>query len=325
MCKWAVILTMLSAASVAAAADLERETVNQHPVEISAGLIGTDTITAPLLSCDWHLRVELPRRSDRPAWHVNIAYADGSACTIAAARVGQSISDNDYGTPLQITVTRTNADGSSETKEHLLREGIDPAMDGWSLTLRRQPDERMLTCAFGQRSPLFTLPVDCEGITTISAVADTPMKLSRFTAAIDYAANEMTSVADSVDGLMAAIAASGNTADGLWRYLDRDTDPRRLNTGSDYSLATVTAADGTVELVYLSGAKASDSLWKPLMLKGRLLPTVFSGHYDLVWYDAYGQKISAETSADIIDGSILKLNFPLHGGNVRFQRVVTPQ
>ena len=106
--------------------------------------------------------------------------------------------------------------------------------------------------------------------------------------------------------------------EGIYRYLDRENDPRYARPGGSYTLALVKNTENGYDLIYLSGAQTNSGEWKTGMVKGRLKPTIFAGHYDLVWYDATKKELSSECSADIEQAAILRLNFPLLKSSMRF-------
>ncbi len=58
-----------------------------------------------------------------------------------------------------------------------------------------------------------------------------------------------------------------------------------------------------------------------MMLKGRLKPTIFVGHYDLEWIDSTFAPIDRDIHATITDGAILTLSFPLLKTTLRFSRM----
>lgn len=126
--------------------------------------------------------------------------------------------------------------------------------------------------------------------------------------------------------LMALLSNDRPAPEGVWKYLDRDNDERYARLGGDYKLAIVPSATGEgFDIIYLDGAKVKGSLWKPGMLKGRLTPTVFTGQYNLVWYDSHMRPIHREASASVQQGAILTLSFPLYKTTLRFSREpITP-
>ncbi|MDE7458828.1 MAG: hypothetical protein K2M77_08170 [Muribaculaceae bacterium] len=317
LCYAVLVLTLsLSAAS--------REIYNSPAVAVTPGVIAADTLPSSFNALDYHLRIEIPRNISDASWRVNLVYSDSTSTVIDARREGSAHDDSFYGAPISVSVNNYAADGTfNGGSDYEIIKDIDPVIDGWSLLLTLNPDDTDLTCSLGQRSPLLTFPVAADNLRYITASTAGKLKLARLSVFCDETDSLRSSVVNNLGQLETILASSENPAEGLWRYLDRDTDLRRINLGADYMLATVCAPDGTIEILYLGhGGRMSADLnrWQPLMLKGRLKPTVFINHYDLIWYDAFGSKIVNETSADITDGAILKINFPLHGGSVRFQK-----
>jgi len=132
---------------------------------------------------------------------------------------------------------------------------------------------------------------------------------------------------------------STDPIEGVWRYLDRENDPRTATPGGAYILATVRndsipSADifgnprlvSGYDIIYLSGAVTHSGMWRPGMLKGRMLPTGLTGCYDLQWYDAACDPVhdpDNDNNADFSDtpAPVLTFNFPLLQARLRFTRV----
>ena len=302
-----------------------REIYNSPAAAIGAGVIAADTMPDAFVDCDYHLRIEIPRDCADASWGVRINAPGGSSVDIALRRQGKASAENDYGLPLEVTVSRQAPDRTvCDQAAYKITDDINVNIGAWSLTLQKRPHDSSLLCSVGQRTPLLDidLGLPSDSAQTITAHSLSPLRLARLSCFVTPTERLSSARFTTADSLLDHLAASADPVEGRWQYLDRDTDPRLLNTGGDYSLATVTAADGSIEIVYLGGSKANTGYWRPMMLKGRLTPTPFVGHYDLVWYDAYGARIDSETSADITaDGSIMRLNFPLHGGSLRFRKV----
>lgn len=123
--------------------------------------------------------------------------------------------------------------------------------------------------------------------------------------------------------VMSRIAASVDMTEGLWHYLDRETDDSWARPGGGYSLVIVATDGGCYDILYLSGARVNRDRWKPMMLKGRLTPTPFIRHYNLTWYDAMMEPITEECSATISDEGIITFEFPLYKSRMRFYRDVS--
>ncbi len=322
-----LLSTVLCAAAclTAYAAGSVREIYNDPPVDIQPGIIAVDNLPDNLTACDYHLRIDIPRKSSDASWAVSLSYADSSFTHISMRRNGRMSGDNLYGIPLDIVLSHFSPDSSlTSRRSMIISSKVIPEIDGWSLTLTKNSPDDSLLCSLGQRSRLATFNLDGRGLKSIISSAGTPLALSRLSLFTDSVVRPVVCPLTSLNGLDSIIAESNNPVVGYWRYLDRDTDPLRLNLGGDYTLATIEAPDGTISIIYISGSKASR--WKPLMIKGVMRPTIFLNHYDLVWYDTSGNAISSETSADIIDNAILRLNFTLHDSTVRFQKaIVTKQ
>lgn len=130
-----------------------------------------------------------------------------------------------------------------------------------------------------------------------------------------------TAFEGSVDSLQSYLALSTDVCEGLWRYLDRDNDPRLAVPGGMYRLATVADGYGGYCIVYLGGAESGADYWQPLMVRGHLVKTPFSGNYDLEWLDATGRAAARENYGTIDAASgIMTLTFPLLNSTLRFRR-----
>lgn len=118
------------------------------------------------------------------------------------------------------------------------------------------------------------------------------------------------------------IKASDDPAEGFWKYLDRENDPEYARPGGRYLLATVRNKDaGGYDIIYVDGARTYSDRWNPMMLKGRLIPTIFTSHYDLEWLDSSFEPMTEDLHADITDGAILTLSFPMFKTVMRFSKM----
>ncbi len=125
----------------------------------------------------------------------------------------------------------------------------------------------------------------------------------------------------TIETLKEYVTKSTDPAEGFWRYLDRENDPAYARPGGRYTLATVRNDSGQYDIIYVDGAQTYGDRWKPMMLKGILSPTIFSGHFDLAWYDSAFEAIDEDIHADITDGAILTLSFPLLKTKMRFSKI----
>lgn len=119
------------------------------------------------------------------------------------------------------------------------------------------------------------------------------------------------------------LAASDDPVEGYWRYLDRENDPQYARPGGRYLLAAVKSGegDGSYDIIYIDGAETYRDQWQPMMLKGRLRPTIFLDHYDLEWTDSTFDTIDRDIHATVTDSSIMTLSFPLLKTTLRFSKM----
>ena len=117
--------------------------------------------------------------------------------------------------------------------------------------------------------------------------------------------------------------------EGIWHFLDRDTDNRSIRLGGEYTIAIVADEEPTpgnnapksYAIIYFDGARVENGSWKPGMKKGRLTATSFQNHYNLSWVTADMQYLDTECNARLSDDkSIISFNFPIYGSTVRFSR-----
>lgn len=110
------------------------------------------------------------------------------------------------------------------------------------------------------------------------------------------------------------IAESTDPAEGIWLYLDRDTDPSKANPAHVYTLATVADGKGAYTIVDISDPAAP-------VVKGSMAPLPFEGHYTLIWHTADGRCLDTDNAAVISHaGTVLALSFPMHSATLRFYR-----
>lgn len=122
----------------------------------------------------------------------------------------------------------------------------------------------------------------------------------------------------TLDSAFEIVKNSSGKAAVVWTYLDRNTDPTKLNVDLGYMLMTYPQDNGDL-LIVLAQDTATR---KALTIIGRLRKTPFANHYDLEWITSDGLMLSIDTSADLqLDGQILALNFPLLDSVIRFRRL----
>lgn len=120
------------------------------------------------------------------------------------------------------------------------------------------------------------------------------------------------------DALNEKFSNNKQVNEGFWSYLDRNNDAKYAIVGGRYRIALVKDNDDYL-LIYLSGAQTNQINWAEGMIKGRLIPTIFQNHYDLIWYDSMFDIIDTDAYATIVD-SILTLEFSLYKTQIRFYK-----
>lgn len=128
----------------------------------------------------------------------------------------------------------------------------------------------------------------------------------------------------SYDGILSYLTRrqGADPVEGIWKYFDRSNNPVKGMVGGSYTLATVRNAGGGYDIIYLDGARTARGQWHAGMIKGRLAPTIFKEHFDLVWYDAMMNPVSDDANASITrEGVLLEVALPVYETIIRFSRV----
>lgn len=171
---------------------------------------------------------------------------------------------------------------------------------------------------------VMSLPVDgLDALSSVEVWSRGELTLSAISLETEKSPEQLYATRWSQDELTEHFRASEDGVEGYWRYLDRENDPQYARPGGRYLLAVVRSenADGEYDIVYVDGAETRRDQWRPMMLKGRLKPTIFVGHYDLEWIDSTFAPIDRDIHATITDGAILTLSFPLLKTTLRFSRM----
>lgn len=117
-----------------------------------------------------------------------------------------------------------------------------------------------------------------------------------------------------------------DSIEGIWIYLDRDTDDRYALLGGRYEVAILKNAHAdSYDIIYLSGAEVNASIWQPGMLKGRLISTQFDDHYDLIWLDSKFNEHTTDIHASMSQEAILELNFTTLKSTLRLAKRLNRQ
>ncbi len=126
------------------------------------------------------------------------------------------------------------------------------------------------------------------------------------------------SVSDIESRLSASAAAP---LEGMWIYMDRDTDPALALNGGAYRLALLADSCGGYDIVYMGGAVTNAGAWRQGMVKGRILPLGFDNHFGLEWTDAMLKPMEADCYAEALSADVISFNFPLYSASMRFRRL----
>lgn len=105
-----------------------------------------------------------------------------------------------------------------------------------------------------------------------------------------------------------------------YEYLDRETLLTGVRLGGYYRIGLSPRDDGGFDIIYLSGADENCDVWHKGMLKGRLIPTIFQNHYNLVWRYADGIVEATDLWGEL-NGPILDLHFPRDKSRLRFSLI----
>lgn len=118
------------------------------------------------------------------------------------------------------------------------------------------------------------------------------------------------------------INSSNDPYEGYWSYLDRKLDNKKIRIGGKYKIALIKNGKD-YDIIYISGSKVNNQSWKCGMLKGKLIHTIFTDNFNLVWYDSMKKPFDDDEYANFENGNILTLHFPLHDGQIRLYKCPT--
>lgn len=121
-----------------------------------------------------------------------------------------------------------------------------------------------------------------------------------------------------ISEIAAESAATSDPLVGVWKMFDHNEEEKYASPGGDYTLGILRNGDD-YDIIYLSGATASRSLWEPGMRKGRLTYSGYPGVYRAEWLDA-DFRPTEETSALATEGFIT-FSFPHLFSGITFRKV----
>lgn len=265
---------------------------------------------------DAHVRVGQPEPHGSAA--VTLAWNAADSLNYSYARLDLTGHDDDIylgKAILTIGKTRNGVDNPSASYT------FDPSPGYESLRLIYDG----FSARVSAKGDAYPVDYDPAGPTTILLITDRPIRCRRLTALGRAPAPLETSSFANLDSLIETIEGSTDKAEGIWEYMDRDIRPGAASLGGQYRLATARNPGGGYDIIYLDGAEANASRWRPMTIKGWLKPTIFTGHYDLRWVDAHGNLLERECNAQLDpNGAILILRFPLQNAQLRLRRLSMP-
>lgn len=279
----------------------------------TAAVAADTTLDRRIDTLSFHFRVRPAGHGTASAtlrWNVTAAGDCDYARFVCDANAGREEWDN----AATVEIVRHNHGRDSIIARHHYRLDSDPFDTGFSLRLDAGEGGAALTV--GADSPAGVIPVDLSTApgNRFIALAGTDDRILRCDFSASTVPAPLMSEFASVDSLVAAIAASADPCENIWRHYDSDTDPLAARPGGHYTLATVAAADGAYDIIMIDGS----ATFAPLQIKGRLRPTAFPGLFDLDWLDDSGRPLGPDTADAAVAGGLLTLRFPYWKATIRF-------
>lgn len=323
LCRAIYTAVLLPLCAVAQVPGALRHEFYHRPVEWLPGDTLRDPLPSAFAAFDAHLRV---RVASHHRLDISLIYNRRDSLNYRLCRLFRDpapIDDRIVAAPVYITVSEIRNGNEINTDTHKISRGLTAQSDDYSLKLLSAHGSTVLVA--GQNGEIFRQQLEFDYIDSeeLLWLCGDKAAVVRHTLTADAIDEPVRSRFADADSMQAYLRESTDPNEGYWVYFDRDSDPLRMSIPGNYRLATVRREDADgYEIVYLGGAPQSARRWSPMLVKGYLLPTGFTGHFDLVWFDLNGRKQKREASADITDGSSLTLYFPLHGSKVRFRRAL---
>lgn len=324
-----LILSMICSAAIA-----NGRTIKTYHDDLTS--LQTDTLVvlprsdAATLFKAIELRGALPRkpsRTDRNSFSILWAITDPDNYAYATLTADDYQID-DLATPaLTITIGR-KINGTDSTIESLqLTKGVDTNGGENSLAVEITQTEVRLLAGHKTLNEIYSAPSDSPHDPDAAVGFQLSGHVSLSMIVTEQEPDPKPNVATGWDAeKINDYFAEGHrqAPEGLWKYLDRNNDPAYARPGGFYRLAIIRRpASPDFDIIYMDGAETASDSWQTGMLKGRLSPTAFSGHYDLQWFDSSMNIVDAECSATIESPAIIRFDFPLLKSSMRFS--VLPQ
>ena len=235
--------------------------------------------------------------------------------------------NSDYGTlldrrGLRISYGRRGEDGSRVATDSVdVYEGME-LLRGHNTLAMEWIAPGSLTIYAGSREPRQVMTVEAAmpaGEVAVTGHGCRQMETVVTEWTVDDAAELITSW--TIEELDERLAASTDPLEGMWRYFDRSTDDSRARIGGKHLIAVVADCQrGGYTVLYVDGAVTGSTLWRPMMMKGRLVASPFEQMWNVVWYDATAAAVDddeAYARLSMPEG-ILTVEFPLYRSRIRF-------
>lgn len=123
-----------------------------------------------------------------------------------------------------------------------------------------------------------------------------------------------------VDQLNEYLSKSEDDVEGYYTLFDRELEESLLKLGGFYTLACVKEGE-EYRFLYIDGAGVNSKKWNSGDIKIRMIPTPFTGIYDIVWIDAMKQPMSSSIKAQRGEGDTLLIQFPYQSSKLRLRKL----
>lgn len=259
------------------------------------------------------------RQRKNPEW--SFWLADENSDTIFLTVSSEEIPDQISSAPAMCV--KAHGNGEELSTPAILKEGVDcfSGVNIWNV----RATSRQINIYAGNHGMRPVLSIPCDRI-----------KMTGFGFAVSPAANiRITDISltdetlqsliphpiwKDTDTLCRYLDASTDPVEGYWIVFDRNLEESLLVPGGDYRLAIVKDS-GCYLILYLSGARTNSQSWQPGMIKGILTPDPFPATYSLIWNDAEGLPLTKDIKAQIVEESIIEIQFPYHSSSMRLRKL----
>lgn len=289
------------------------------PVRTEAGFHAVDTL-GNVDRATVHVRLAADGK-ECTEWGIIWNYTDAANYTKATLRLPHDRAHSDvYSTEAVVDVERCRGGVSEKIFSRKITDAVADGGGMNSLKLISDGGRATLYVGASDQTEVASVPFESSGGVT-GYFCNGPARVQRVDVRSHGTAAPRSGEFATIDQLAAHIKASSDPMESFWEYLDRSADADKAILGGRYTVATVRNGDA-YDIIYIKGAEISSHAWSPMQLKGRLIPTIFRGNYDMEWITADMQQIREDADAQLSDdNAILTLRFPVLGTQVRMRRL----